>query len=301
MRMRKHLWIENGFAPEATALREVFEEKFRDPRKGRNDRFVWDYWHVPDQYTLVRTPAAAFFPQKLFHTFLGRLGLWAQETLGCSSLTPPWLSYYVEGCEQKLHSDVPHGPWAYVFSLSPRRRKFTGGETLILKPETLSYWRNFEGSRDRELRSFVERVTPEFNRLVVFDPRFPHGVTPVSGTHDPREARLVIHGWFTDPKPYLEGALSARQVAPVLDAAVEDFISSLQGLGRWNGIISLRLGVGSSGFAQLEKVLANTLMPVDADPREEKQVDRHLKRAFSGLRFPRARSGTRITLPLLFR
>ena len=60
------------------------------------------------------------------------LGAWSSRNLGCTAITPPWLSYYVEGCEQKLHSDVPHGPWAFVFSLSPRRPKFRGGETLLL-------------------------------------------------------------------------------------------------------------------------------------------------------------------------
>lgn len=299
--MQKHYWVEDRFAPEADGLRKAFAERFADPRAPRGDRFVWDYWHVPDQYTLVRTPAASFFPQKIFRSFLGRLGGWAQQTLGCSALTPPWLSYYVEGCEQKLHSDVPHGPWAYVFSLSPRKQIFTGGETLILRPETLSYWQNFQDSQDRELKSFVDRIAPRFNRLVVFDPRFPHGVTPVKGTNDPREARLVVHGWFTDPKPYLEGALSARQVAPVLDEAVNAFVEALAPLGQWNGILSLRLKVQPSGSARLERVLANTLVPVNADPLDEKRIRALLPRFFGQLRFPRARAGTAITLPLLFR
>ncbi|MGZ3694598.1 MAG: 2OG-Fe(II) oxygenase [Bdellovibrionota bacterium] len=299
--MKKHFWVNDGFSSNAKALRGVFAEKFENPRAARNDRFVWDFWHVPDQYTLVRTPAAAFFPQKLFRSFLGELGEWAQETLGCSALTPPWLSYYVEGCEQKLHSDVPHGPWAYVFSLSPQKQIFHGGETLILKPETLSYWQNFQDSQDREIKSFVDRIKPKFNRLVVFDPRFPHGVTPVSGTMDPREARLVIHGWFTDPKPYLEGALSARQVAPVLDETVNGFVNALAPYGRWHGILSLRIQVKKNGSAVLEKILADTLMPVGADPADERRVRAELLRAFAQLRFPAARGATAITLPLLFR
>jgi hypothetical protein len=298
--MKQHYWIKDSFAPEANALRAAYAERFRDPRAARGDRFVWDFWHVPDQYTLVRTPAQSFFPAKLFGAFLARLGGWAQETLGCAALTPPWLSYYVEGCEQKLHSDVPHGPWAYVFSLSPPRPRFSGGETLILRPETLSYWRNFQDSRDRELASFVDRIAPKFNRLVVFDPRFPHGVTPVKGTMDPREARLVIHGWFTDPKPYLEGALSARQAAPVLDEAVARFVEGLGALGQWHGILSLRLQVAASGKAKLDKILADTLVPVDADPADEKRI-RVLVREFAALRFPRSRGTTKITLPLLFR
>lgn len=299
--MPKHLITLDRFSRQAVALRKTFDQRFADPRETRSDRFVWDHWHVPDQYTLVRTPADAFFPPAVFRKFLGELGGWAEENLGCSALTPPWLSYYVDGCEQKLHSDVPHGPWAYVFSLSPTKPRFTGGETLILKPEVLDYWRNFSDSQDREINSFVERVAPKFNRLIVFDPRLPHGVTPVHGTQDPREARLVIHGWFTDPKPYLEGALSARQVAPVLDEAVGSFVDSLAELGQWHGILSLRLRVGAGGGAKLERILADTLVPVQADPSERRVVMTKLRKAFSGLRFPKAKSGTKITLPLLFR
>ena len=297
----QHLWTLDRFSAHAPALRREFEARFADPRATRSDRFVWDFWHVPDQYTLVRTPADSFFSPKLFRGFVNELGAWAEETLGCAALTPPWLSYYIEGCEQKLHSDVPHGPWAYVFSISPPKPKFSGGETLILRPETLDYWRNFSDAEDRELQSFVQRIAPRFNRLTVFDPRFPHGVTPVRGTLDPREARLVIHGWFTDPRPYLRGALSARQAAPVLDAAVEKFVQALSALGQWHGILSLRLRVAKNGSAILEKILADSLVAVDANPLDHARVLRELKRCFATLKFPAKSAGTEITLPLLFR
>ena len=47
-----------------------------------------------------------------------------------------------------------------------------------------------------------------FNRLTVFDPRLPHGVRPVEGVRDPRQARLVLHGWFADPEPFFTGAIT---------------------------------------------------------------------------------------------
>jgi hypothetical protein len=297
--MPHHLFIQDNFFSGAKSLRKSFEQRFADPRATRSDRFVWDYWHVPEQYTLVRTPAQHFFPAKIYRDFLGRLGSWAQETLGCSALTPPWLSYYVEGCRQELHSDVPHGPWAYVFSLTPRQI-FSGGETLLLRPEVLDYWRNFKDAKDREQKSFVQKVAPRFNRLVVFDPRIPHGVTEVRGVQDPREARLVVHGWFTEPKPFLKGGLSARQVAPILDEAVDRFLTSISALGQWHGVVSLRIKVNTGGKAALPIILADTLTPADADPRDATRLRRELRSAFSKLRFPKARSATEITLPLLF-
>lgn len=299
--MKKYLWVQDRFFDGAKALRGEFDRRFADPRNTRSDRFVWDYWHVPDQYTLVRTPAPHFFPRTPYQAFLRRLTSWGQEVLGCAAITPPWLSYYVEGCSQQLHSDVPHGPWAYVFSLTPPKPVFSGGETLILRPEVLDYWRNFRDSRDRELSSFVERVQPAFNRLVVFDPRLPHGVTRVNGTQDPRQARLVVHGWFTEPRPCLRGSLSASRAAPVLDAAVEAFVEALAAEGQWHGMVSLRIQVNAAGLAAPPKVLADSLVAVDADPARAPAVRALLRRSFSGLRFPRAKGSTEITLPLLFR
>jgi hypothetical protein len=299
--MKKYLWVEDGFAPQAKALRQAFDERFADPRASRSDRFVWDYWHVPDQYTLLRTPAEHFFPRKTYAAFLQHLGHWALTTLGCRSITPPWLSYYVDGCGQELHSDVPHGPWAFVFSLTPEPRRFSGGETLLLRPEVLDYWPNFPGAGDRELPSFVQRIPSRFNRLVVFDPRIPHGVTRVRGTQDPREARLALHGWFSDPAPYLEGGLSAGKVAPVLDHGVARLLESISALGLWHGVLSLRISVRATGEVSGVKVLADTLVPVDADPRQGARLRAGIRGELLSMRFPKAAKGTEITLPLLFR
>jgi hypothetical protein len=164
----------------------------------------------------------------------------------------------------------------------------------------LDYWRSFRDSQDRELSSFVERVAPKFNRLVVFDPRLPHGVTPVKGTMDPREARLVVHGWFTEPKPCLEGSLSASRAAPVLDEAVERFTGEMAGLGEWHGIVSIRISVSPSG-ASSARILADTLVPVGAGAEGGVDPRRLLRKYFSGLKFSRAAGKTEITLPLLFR
>lgn len=299
--MKKHLLVQNQFSSTAVKMRAEFDRRFNDPKETRSERFVWDFWHVPDQYTLLRTPADHFFSAPLYNKFLKQLTDWGRENLGCAAVTPPWLSYYIEGCQQQLHSDVPHGPWAFVFSLSPKRRVFSGGETILLKPEVLSYWSSFRDAEDRELSSFVERVQPEFNRLVVFDPRLPHGVSRVAGTMDPREARLVVHGWFTEPKPYMKGPLRASRVAGPLDEAVSQFVNALACDGQWHGTVSLRIKVAASGKAGAPQILADTLVPVDADPRRVASVRLLLKRSFAGLKFPAAKGPTEITLPLLFR
>lgn len=295
--MKDFVFTEDNFSSAAKALRQEFEAKMGNPKNTHSGRFVWDFWHVPHQYTLLRTPADHFFSVTVWDKFLKELGLWSARNLGCQATTPPWLSCYIEGCEQKLHSDVPHGPWAFVFSLSPKK-SFKGGETLLLRPQVLDYWKNFIDAEDRELHSFVKEVPSPFNRLTVFDSRIPHGVNRVSGTMDPMEGRLVIHGWFTEPKPYLEGALSASKVAAPLDEAVENFSRAAQSFGAWHGMLSLRLRVSPAGKVQGVKVLANSLQPLEESGPLPFRI---VREQFGGLKLPKAKGSTEITIPLLFR
>ncbi|MBL4845975.1 MAG: 2OG-Fe(II) oxygenase [Planctomycetes bacterium] len=296
---RFHL-VKDRFFKEARQLRGVFDERFGDPRSTRADRFVWDYWHVPGQYTHLRTPGWEYFPEELYRRFHESLVLWGRRTLGCWDISPPWLSCYVEGCEQQLHSDVPHGPWAFVFSLTPNKRAFQGGETEILRPEVLDYWRNFAQAPDRERDSFTRRIEPRFNRLVVFDPRFPHGVTPVRGTHDPRLGRLVLHGWFTEPRPFVEGAHEDEVVSAVLDEGLEAAGEVLADLSPLHGVLSVRLKITKQGAVERIQVLANTLVRLEAPGSGESTALRRMTRLLRALSFGPAKGKTEVTLPLLF-
>ena len=66
-------------------------------------RFVWDYWHVPEQYTLLRTPADQFFPEEDYQRLEDALLDYGEQQLGCRGISPIWLSYYVDGCRQVTH------------------------------------------------------------------------------------------------------------------------------------------------------------------------------------------------------
>jgi hypothetical protein len=299
-RMSRFRLLVDGFYPGARDLRATFDARFADPRSTRGDRFVWDWWHLPDQYTHLRTPAWTYFPRKQYRAFHEALVAWGRRTLGCWDISPPWLSCYVEGCEQRLHSDVPHGPWAFVYSLTPPRPRFSGGETLILRPETLSYWPTFPDRPERELASLVDRIPSRFDRLLAFDPRFPHGVTRVGGTHDPREGRLVVHGWFTEPKPFATGALTAKQLDRPLDGAVGEVVAALADRAL-HGVLSVRLDIARTGEVERARLLADTLVDLQAPDAPPKDVTRAALRALRRARFPRARGATEVTLPLLFR
>lgn len=291
--------VEDRFYPGAQKLRSYFTRQFDDEQSLDSKRFVWDYWNVPDQYRLIRTPAYHYFPEKTYMEFHRHLIDWGRKNLGCWDISPPWLSYYIDGCEQHLHSDVPHGPWAFVFSLTDwQNRRFQGGETLILRPETLSYWQNFGASKNRELHSFVQTISSDFNRLVVFDPRYPHGVRRVHGEYDPRGARVVIHGWFTEPKTYIDGFVSKARAEKLLNSAFDRIAESVELTPPIQGTVSLRFRILPSGKTQQVRFMTNTLLTLDGKIPEE--LNRLILSSYRKLNFGKSRGPTDVTVPLIF-
>ena len=209
----------SGFHPGAETLRKEFDARFSDSVRADSKRFCWDFWNRGDQYRLLRTPASAFFSNSSYLPFLRHLTEWGRENLGCQMISHPWLSAYVDGCQQRLHTDVPHGPFSFVFSLTRwKKRTFRGGETLLAQPTLIRCLAETREDTSHEESDLLHRIAPEFNRLTVFDPRFPHGVERVEGVHSIQDSRLVIHGWFTEPRPMIEGSLGMRQVLGPMDA-----------------------------------------------------------------------------------
>jgi Rps23 Pro-64 3,4-dihydroxylase Tpa1-like proline 4-hydroxylase len=304
----KSILIEDRFLKEAKNLRAVFDKKFKDPRKTENHRFVWDFWHIPDQYTLLRTPARAYFPKALFSKLEKRLLDYAKTHLGLSGISEPWLSCYVDGCSQNLHADNPHGPWAFVYSLTPwEEREFLGGETIIAKDKLLSYWPNFSSHRGDEWEDLFESHPAKFNRLIVFDPRLPHGVKEVKGVKSPAQGRLVIHGWFTEPRPFLEGALSKNQYTKINESILNEQLSQLSNelapLKSLHGTLSVRVKISSQGLVQSGRILTHTLISREnvKDETPAKTAIEMIFKSLGKLKFPKTRGKSELTIPFLFR
>ena len=289
-----------AFAKEAKALREHFEARF-SPDAPPNGRFVWDYWHVPGQYTYLRTPAYHFFPKKIYEAFHNRLALWGREQLGCHDISPPWLSYYIDGCEQNLHADVPHGPWAFVYSLSPK--DFPGGETLMLQEEALRYWENLPKTLGQGLEAgeLVRKIPPRFNQLLVFDPRVPHGVARVEGVRDPRKARLVIHGWFVEPRPFIAGPLRVTAVEAQIARLTEHLEASEWLQNPLHGSLILRYRVDRAGRVAQAKIVWNGVRALGGDPDSARGLANFALKEIGKMRLGPQKGGSTVTLPLNFR
>ena len=290
-----------AFYPEYKDLRREFDAHFKNPKSTHGKRFVWDFWYDEDQYHLIRTPAFHYFTKSVYSNFHSYLVQWGRENLGCHDISPPWLSYYVDGCYQNLHSDVPHGPWAFVYSLTPNKKEFRGGETLILKPNTLNYWSKFSNQKNHEFSNFVDRIESKMNQLIVFDPRFPHGVTEVKGTRDPVKSRLVMHGWFVNPRPYVTGGLSTAAVQKVLNPQFELLNQVLSKIDLMHGTLSCRMNVSPSGLVTKFTLVSNTVLSLVGNPSDEKYLQKELKALFSKVKFPQGRGPSQITIPLLFK
>lgn len=299
-RQDPHLLTIENFYKNAKNLRREFDQRFKPSTEVQN-RFVWDYWHTPE-YTHLRTPAYLFFDPKEYAAFHNHLVWWGRENLGCHDVTPTWLSCYVDGCKQSYHADVPHGPWAFVFSLTNwQQRQFTGGETQMLRSEVLNYWNDFNLGNGVEENKIIEKVAPEFNRLIVFDPRIPHGVSEVKGTHDVTEGRLVLHGWFVNPRPFIQGPVKTQELEKLIGQVsmlLEDLFN--QGLSA-QGVLSLRLKVQATGRVSQIKVLTNSLKATHGNTSAElEQLLQLLAETLKNFQFKKQRAPSEITLPLIF-
>lgn len=297
----KNYTVHQSFYPYYKKLREEFTGNFEDAGKTHQKRFVWDFWYDEDQYHLIRTPAFHYFSRKIYQDFHSHLVQWGRENLGCHDISPPWLSYYVDGCYQNLHADVPHGPWAFVYSLTPNQKEFRGGETLILKESTLNYWQKHTRNSNHEFGSFVDLIPSMMNQLIVFDPRFPHGVTEVKGSRDPLKSRLVLHGWFVNPRPYVVGGLTTAQVQKAVQPLFVDLSAVLKEIGLLDGALSIRLKVNRNGVVEEYKILTNTLISLEHAPADILYLQKQMRLLFRNLRFNAARKVSQITMPLVFK
>lgn len=176
--------------PIAQELREYWDTQFQDPRQPDAKRFAWDPWYVQvgdgkfgsetsageasadpvpgeveatqrqTQYSLKRTTLSSFLAgdgEEMAGQFYDRLVDSLVElgsSVGLTAITPPWISLYTDGDMQNYHTDAPHGPLAFVLSLS-REGEFSGGETMMLQPRMLEYWKSFDGSQGIECGSIV--------------------------------------------------------------------------------------------------------------------------------------------------
>ena len=253
------IWkVHPQFSTAARALRSEFDSTFGDARSVHPSRFKFEPWSVAGQYYQLRTPAYEFFSARAYLKFHHALVDFGRTVLGCHDVSPPWLSLYLDGHFQEMHCDAPHGPWAFVYSLTEGKffRLASGGKTEIFNPIALQF-----GSVDApvlERDHCLDSIAPKFNQLTVFDGRYPHRVSPVRGVFDPKDARVVIHGWFLNPRPFVSGPASVSELATHLEAFQDS--NAQMGLSpRAPGVFSFKLSLSAQGETKKIEFLGSTL------------------------------------------
>lgn len=270
---------------------------FGDPRQPSSARFVWDNWFVTSgqgvrgqtaplphhedsvpgeqqaaanqvQYSLTRAQCSNILSDEDMTVLMEDLMQLAQS-IGCTEVTPPWLSIYTDGNMQNFHTDAPQGPMAWTLSLSKGYgTTFTGGETMLLSPKILDYWRDFDPTVGLEAPSIIRYLPPTFGRFVAFDPRVPHSVQQVRGTTNPQAGRIMIHGWMALPQIIYVGDMTEELCGSILNDALEHVTAALQGeLGRVIGFLVVRLQISVDGTVESVVAVCDTIQADPADFR----------------------------------
>ena len=124
-------------------------------------------------------------------------------------------------------------------------------------------------------------------------------VPPVEGTRDPREGRLVVHGWFVQPRPFVEGPLPASAVAARVGDLGAELARALGGLPV-AGLLSLGISVRPGGRVGAVRVLSDTTRAPAGREAERRRLVARLRGAVARWDFPRRAAPSRVTLPLVF-
>lgn len=230
----------------ARSMRVDVEAHFANPAKHHADiHQVWNYWLVPGLYTCLKTQPEKVIPRDKVEQFLLALQRWSIDLLGLCGVTWPFLSLYVNGCSQGLHNNSKNGRFGFVYSLTPIERRTQGGETILLREGDL-FRRNLRSPNAGT--GLYELIEPRFNRLVLFDDRMVHGVSRVSGSMDPMDARCVMHGHIEETGPIVTGALSKDATRRGIHGALERFATGRTAvIPHHHGPIALRFTISPAG------------------------------------------------------
>ena len=169
-----------------------------------------------------------------------------------------------------------------------------------MREEILDYWAHSGAREGLEEDGVFREVEPRFGRLLVFDPRVPHGVRRVEGVRDVAKGRLVVHGWFVNPRPFIEGPLPTQELADRIQdwtGGLEEIFASIGGV---DGVLSLTFRVATDGSVGGIKALTNSLRSTMHEPHAAKALGQALAREIARAKFSRRSSASQVTIPFLF-
>ena len=283
-------------------MRGAIDHHFDDPGNHGAGHHVWNYWYVPGLYAYLRALPERIIDASLVDAFVRQLRLWSLERLGLGSVTPPFLSMYVDGCRQQLHNDAGNGRFAYVFSLTRwADRRFSGGETVLFSEDP--YMGTARMTASGAGTDFLDLVAPNFNQLLVFDDRILHAVERIEGgAMSPFDSRLVLHGHFQEAGVVVDGSLLPSDVEPVFRGLASELDAAAARLrGSLHGMISFRLDVSADEGTVSVVRLIDRLFTIDGDIGACEDAARQFEQVLARIRLPPRGGPSRIFVPLVFK
>jgi len=294
--MIKRQCVVRDFFGEAEAMRQSLDDCFKNTY---TQKVNWQYYCDPQIYTYLRTAPREVLPEAVFSRFMTRLRQWCMDNLGLVPVGMPFVHLMVNGCRLGLHSDFHNGAWGYVYSLTRwEGRKFTGGETLLLRDGIPSYKRHHVHAD-----ALFELIPAHFNQLLVFDDRIVHATPTIEGSMNPLDARIALVGHIRATSPVVVGEISGAQVRKVILEALPRIRDRIRNYRDVQGTITYRLTVGGNGSVDaLTTLTENIITPsVGYDHSDAvTAVKSIVQQEMSGLRFPPSPSSKSfITVPVL--
>jgi hypothetical protein len=182
-----------NFWPRVNEARARYERFMGDHQAHSFDseHQCWDFWHLPDVYSYLRTDAAKVLGRDLIDDFLTRLETLCLSELGGVSPLSPWMSLHLNGMRHQMHNDSCNGVYGYVYSLTRSMQSFSGGQTCLARELVFDA---LEPRQPNAWRGYFEVIPPIYDQLVLFDDRLPHMVPVVQGTMNPLEGRVCLTG-----------------------------------------------------------------------------------------------------------
>lgn len=296
--LREPFAVFDSFLPEAdaVAMRAAFDTHFSNPGShSAQIHQIWNYWYIPGLYTYLRTSPERLMPRALVERFVARLTGWASHRLGLGHVTWPYLSLYVDGCAQGIHNDSTNGRFGFVYSLTRNDRHSRGGQTIVFKEGDPFRGRLTKADAGTGLYDLIE---PDFNRLVLFDDRMPHGVQRIEGSMDPLDGRVVLHGHISEGDAVFVGPVSPEAVRAAVAPGIEAVIDGHDAAeDSHHGPLVVRLEIGADGRVSAVHVLVDRVARRDGgDPRP--LVDALLAN-LAEIRLPPTSERSLVTLPIL--
>ncbi|WP_129782632.1 hypothetical protein [Peristeroidobacter soli] len=220
------------------------------------------------------------------------------ENLGLVPADVPSLHLMVNGCRLGLHSDFHNGVWGYVYSLTRwDRRKFSGGETLLLRDGVPSYKRHHVHGE-----VLYELVPANFNQLLIFDDRIVHGTPVIEGSMDPVEGRIALVGHIRATSPMVDGSIAPEDARRTVKGVLPEIHERIRGYKDVQGTVVYRLHVAETGMVESIAILTDNLVTqaIGYDRSEAVSAVRAIvQKEVARLQFGATNGKTTIIVPVL--